>query len=56
LLLYVSTRVLGNRARPLLALPEPATLDEAYGFDLIDSRTLGDDLRLWLRPRTAARD
>ena len=56
LLLYVSMRVLGNRARPLLALPEPATLEEAYGFDLIDTRTLGDDLRLWLRPRTAARD
>jgi diaminohydroxyphosphoribosylaminopyrimidine deaminase/5-amino-6-(5-phosphoribosylamino)uracil reductase len=56
LLLYVSTRVLGHRARPLLALPEPATLDEAYGFELIDTRTLGDDLRLWLRPRAAAAD
>ena len=53
LLLYVSPRVIGNRARPLLALPEPATLDQAFGFDLIDTRTLGDDLRLWLRPRAA---
>jgi len=56
LLLYVSLRVLGNRARPLLALPEPATLDEAYGFNLIDTRMLGDDMRLWLRPRSAVRD
>jgi len=56
LLLYVSPRVIGNRARPLLALPEPATLDEAYGFDLLESRVLGDDLRLWLRPRLAPRD
>jgi diaminohydroxyphosphoribosylaminopyrimidine deaminase/5-amino-6-(5-phosphoribosylamino)uracil reductase len=56
LLLYVSLKVLGNRARPLLALPEPATLDEAYGFNLIDTRMFGDDMRLWLRPRSAARD
>jgi len=56
LLLYVSLKVLGNRARPLLALPEPATLDEAYGFNLIDTRMLGDDMRLWLRPRSAVRD
>jgi diaminohydroxyphosphoribosylaminopyrimidine deaminase/5-amino-6-(5-phosphoribosylamino)uracil reductase len=55
LLLYVSPRVIGNRARPLLALPEPATLAEAYGFSLIETRMLGDDLRLWLRPQTAAR-
>ena len=54
LLLYVSMRVLGNRARPLLALPEPATLEEAFGFSLIDTRMLGDDLRMWLRPRSAA--
>lgn len=53
LLLYVSPRVIGNRARPLLAMPEPATLDEAHGFSLIETRTLGDDLRLWLRPRAA---
>jgi len=52
LLLYVSLKVLGNRARPLLALPEPATLDEAYGFNLIDTRMLGDDMRLWLRPQS----
>ena len=56
LLLYVSPRVLGHRARPLLALPEPATLEEAYGFSLIETRTLGDDLRLWMRPRAAAAD
>jgi diaminohydroxyphosphoribosylaminopyrimidine deaminase / 5-amino-6-(5-phosphoribosylamino)uracil reductase len=56
LLLYVAPRVLGNRARPLLQLPEPATLSEASGFTLIESLQLGDDLRLRLRPRAAAAD
>lgn len=54
LLLYVAPRVLGNRARPLLALPEPASLSEASAFTLIETRQLGDDLRLRLRPRVAA--
>jgi diaminohydroxyphosphoribosylaminopyrimidine deaminase/5-amino-6-(5-phosphoribosylamino)uracil reductase len=54
LLLYVAPRVLGNRARPLLELPEPASLGEAQAFTLIETRPLGDDLRLWLRPRAAA--
>lgn len=54
LLLYVAPRVLGNRARPLLALPEPASLTEASAFTLIETRQLGDDLRLRLRPRVAA--
>jgi diaminohydroxyphosphoribosylaminopyrimidine deaminase/5-amino-6-(5-phosphoribosylamino)uracil reductase len=53
LLLYVAPRVLGNRARPLLALPEPASLSEASAFTLIETRQLGDDLRLRLRPRVA---
>lgn len=54
LLLYVAPRVLGNRARPLLALPEPASLTEASAFTLIETRQLGDDLRLRLRPRVTA--
>lgn len=51
LLLYVAPCILGNRARPLLALPEPASLGAAQGFSLIDAGMLGDDWRLRLRPR-----
>ncbi|HET7756576.1 MAG TPA: bifunctional diaminohydroxyphosphoribosylaminopyrimidine deaminase/5-amino-6-(5-phosphoribosylamino)uracil reductase RibD, partial [Steroidobacteraceae bacterium] len=54
LLLYVAPRVLGNRARALLGLPEPAALDEALAFTLIETRPLGEDLLLRLRPRAAA--
>src|ERR1700730_7285559 len=51
LLLYVAPNLLGDKARPLLELPEPATLSAARAFRLIDSQPLGDDLRLRLRPR-----
>jgi diaminohydroxyphosphoribosylaminopyrimidine deaminase/5-amino-6-(5-phosphoribosylamino)uracil reductase len=54
LLLYVAPRVLGNRARPLLGLAEPAALEEALAFSLIETRPLGEDLLLRLRPRAAA--
>lgn len=54
LLIYVAPRVLGNRARPLLALPEPPSLQEAQGFALVDAGMLGDDWRLRLRPLAAA--
>jgi|SRR5919108_194411 diaminohydroxyphosphoribosylaminopyrimidine deaminase/5-amino-6-(5-phosphoribosylamino)uracil reductase len=54
LLLYVAPRVLGDDARPLLELPEPASLSEARAFTLMETRQLGDDLRLRLRPRAAA--
>ena len=54
LLLYVAPRLLGDEARPLLELPAPAFLSEARAFTLIESRQLGDDLRLRLRPRVAS--
>ncbi len=54
LLLYVAPRVLGDRARPLLALPEPPSLSEAQAFSLVEATMVGDDWRLRLRPRTAA--
>jgi diaminohydroxyphosphoribosylaminopyrimidine deaminase/5-amino-6-(5-phosphoribosylamino)uracil reductase len=53
LLLYVAPRLLGDDARPLLVLPEPASLDEAHAFVLIDAGRLGEDLRLRLRLRAA---
>ena len=56
LLLYVAPRVLGNQARPLLGLPEPASLEDAFSFALTDSVMIGDDLRLRLRPRAVAVD
>lgn len=54
LLVYLAPRVLGNRARPLLALPEPPTLSEAQAFSMVEARMIGDDWRLRLRPRAAA--
>src|SRR5882762_4895286 len=53
LLLYVAPKLLGDKARPLLELPEPAELSAARAFTLTDSQPLGDDLRLRLRPRVA---
>ncbi|HTT01907.1 MAG TPA: bifunctional diaminohydroxyphosphoribosylaminopyrimidine deaminase/5-amino-6-(5-phosphoribosylamino)uracil reductase RibD [Steroidobacteraceae bacterium] len=54
LLLYVAPVLLGHRARPLVALPEPASLASGMRFDLIESRSIGPDLRLRLRPAAAA--
>jgi diaminohydroxyphosphoribosylaminopyrimidine deaminase / 5-amino-6-(5-phosphoribosylamino)uracil reductase len=51
LLLYVAPKLLGDKARPLLELPELARLSAARAFTLIDTQPLGDDLRLRLRPR-----
>jgi diaminohydroxyphosphoribosylaminopyrimidine deaminase / 5-amino-6-(5-phosphoribosylamino)uracil reductase len=51
LLLYVAPKLLGPRARPLLALPELADLDAAPSLTICEVQRLGDDLRLLLRPR-----
>lgn len=53
LLLYLSPRLLGHDARPLLELPGPASLGEASAFVLYEAGQLGDDVRLRLRPRVA---
>ncbi|MBV8783474.1 MAG: bifunctional diaminohydroxyphosphoribosylaminopyrimidine deaminase/5-amino-6-(5-phosphoribosylamino)uracil reductase RibD [Gammaproteobacteria bacterium] len=50
LLLYVAPALLGDAARPLVSLPAPPTLDAAPRLRLIDTRALGPDLRLRLRP------
>jgi diaminohydroxyphosphoribosylaminopyrimidine deaminase/5-amino-6-(5-phosphoribosylamino)uracil reductase len=52
LLLYIAPVLLGHRARPLVALPEPASLSSGMRFDLVESRSIGPDLRLRLRPST----
>ena len=48
LLLYVAPKLLGPQARPLALLPELQSLQEAWGFSLIDNRPIGTDLRLRL--------
>jgi diaminohydroxyphosphoribosylaminopyrimidine deaminase/5-amino-6-(5-phosphoribosylamino)uracil reductase len=51
---YAAPCVLGNGARGLFALPEPATLEEAPRFRLEETKRLGEDLRLRLRPADRA--
>lgn len=51
LLLYVAPVLLGDRSRPLLALPPLSDMARRWGLQVMDRRTVGDDLRLRLRPR-----
>jgi diaminohydroxyphosphoribosylaminopyrimidine deaminase/5-amino-6-(5-phosphoribosylamino)uracil reductase len=50
LLLYVAPVLLGDTARPLLALPPLAGMAERWQLRTLDQRQLGPDLRLRLRP------
>ncbi len=54
LLLYVGPRLVGPSGRALVAMPPLAQLADAPAFALIEVQQLGEDLRLRLRPRTAA--
>jgi diaminohydroxyphosphoribosylaminopyrimidine deaminase/5-amino-6-(5-phosphoribosylamino)uracil reductase len=49
LLLYVAPVVLGERARGLLRLPEPPSLEQARRFEVFETLTLGQDQRIRLR-------
>jgi len=49
LLLYISPILLGDGARPLLALPSIGAVAAGRRLRVIDQRKLGDDLRLLLR-------
>jgi diaminohydroxyphosphoribosylaminopyrimidine deaminase/5-amino-6-(5-phosphoribosylamino)uracil reductase len=51
LLLYVAPVLLGDRGRPLFVGVDPLRMDERIGFRTVDSRQVGDDLRLLLEPR-----
>ncbi len=55
LLLYVAPTLLGDSARPLLALPSLAPMDERSGWRLLDRRVLGGDTRLLLRSAATGR-
>jgi diaminohydroxyphosphoribosylaminopyrimidine deaminase/5-amino-6-(5-phosphoribosylamino)uracil reductase len=50
LLLYVAPTVLGDTARPLLALPSLASMSGRRDWRIIDRRMVGPDQRLLLRP------
>jgi diaminohydroxyphosphoribosylaminopyrimidine deaminase / 5-amino-6-(5-phosphoribosylamino)uracil reductase len=49
-LLYLAPKLLGKDAKPLAALPRLTRLDAAPAFTMLESRAVGPDLRLRLRP------
>ncbi len=51
LLLYVVPVLLGARGKPLFGGWDAATMDERYDLQLIETRQVGPDLRLLLRPK-----
>jgi diaminohydroxyphosphoribosylaminopyrimidine deaminase/5-amino-6-(5-phosphoribosylamino)uracil reductase len=53
-LLYVAPRLLGKEARPLAAITRLTKLEAAPAFTIVDSRAVGPDLRLRLRPSSPA--
>jgi diaminohydroxyphosphoribosylaminopyrimidine deaminase/5-amino-6-(5-phosphoribosylamino)uracil reductase len=50
LVLYQAPTVLGDSARPMLRLGTLHEMSERFDFELRDSRTVGVDIRLTLRP------
>ena len=50
LLLYTAPVLLGDTARPLLTLPEFASMSAAPRWKVVDRRQIGEDTRLLLRP------
>jgi diaminohydroxyphosphoribosylaminopyrimidine deaminase/5-amino-6-(5-phosphoribosylamino)uracil reductase len=47
---YVAPVLLGDSARGLFKLPEPTTMEQRLNWQLMDSRQVGNDLRLTWRP------
>jgi len=50
LLLYTAPVLLGDAARPLLTLPEFASMNDAPRWKIVERRQIGEDTRLLLRP------
>lgn len=50
LLIYMAASLLGDSARPLLALPSLTDIAARWKFTMTDRRAVGDDLRMLLRP------
>ena len=51
-LLYLAPKLLGPGAKPLADLPRLTKLAAARQFDILDTRSVGPDLRLRLKPRS----
>jgi len=51
LVIYLAPKLLGPRARPLVELEDVRDLRAAPGFAIMESRQIGEDLRLRLRPQ-----
>ncbi|MBN8728876.1 MAG: bifunctional diaminohydroxyphosphoribosylaminopyrimidine deaminase/5-amino-6-(5-phosphoribosylamino)uracil reductase RibD [Xanthomonadales bacterium] len=54
LLLYVAPVLLGDAARPLLALPPLADMAGCWRLEVVEQRQVGADLRILLRPGVTA--
>jgi diaminohydroxyphosphoribosylaminopyrimidine deaminase/5-amino-6-(5-phosphoribosylamino)uracil reductase len=51
LLLYIAPKLLGPQARPLVAMDELRQLQDAPGFTVVETRQIGEDVRLRMRPQ-----
>jgi len=51
LLLYVAPVILGERARPMFDGLPIDTMEERLRMEIVESRRIGDDVRLLMRPR-----
>jgi len=51
LVIYMAPKLLGPQARPLVAMGELRNLDAAPNFIVVETRQIGEDVRLRLRPQ-----
>ena len=51
LLVYVAPKLLGPQARPLVAMDELRQLQDAPSFTVVETRQIGEDVRLRMRPQ-----
>lgn len=51
LILYIAPKLLGPQARPLMEMGELHNLHEAPNFRIVETRDIGEDVRLRLRPQ-----
>jgi diaminohydroxyphosphoribosylaminopyrimidine deaminase/5-amino-6-(5-phosphoribosylamino)uracil reductase len=54
LLLYIAPKLIGPAGRALLEIPAPRELKDASALRVFDTLSVGEDLRLRLRPRAPA--
>ncbi len=51
IVIYIAPLLLGDRARSLFQLPELTRMQECWALDILETRAVGRDWRLTLRPR-----